>query len=79
MAFPTSVNDQITDSVTQSDVSVVSSAPATSMGSLYQSTAHALGLSMQNAVASQQQLNTVASTSVATSVATLLGENKTSK
>jgi hypothetical protein len=79
MAFPTSVNDQVTDSVTQSDVSVVACAPATAMGNLYQSTAHAIALSMQNAVASQQQTNTVASTAVASGVASLLGEKKSSK
>lgn len=76
MAFPTAVNDQITDSVTQSDVSVVSSAPATAMGNLYQTSAHSLGLAMQNAVSNQQQSNTVASAAVTTGVATLLGNKK---
>ena len=76
MAFPTAVNDQITDSVTQSDVSVVGCAPATAMGNVYQSTAHALGLAMQNAVANQQQSNTVASAAVSSGVASLLGGKK---
>lgn len=76
MAFPTSVNDQITDSVTQSDVSVVSSAPATAMGSLYQSMAHSSGLAFENAVSAQQNQNTIGSTAIASAVASLLGEKK---
>ena len=55
MAFPTSVNDQITDAVTQSNVKVLADAPAMAMGSLYQATAHSMGIMFENAVASQQQ------------------------
>lgn len=54
MANPTIVNDQITDSVTQANVKVLSDAPAIAMGSLYQTAVHALGLAMQNAVITQQ-------------------------
>jgi len=59
MAFPTSVNDQITDAVTQSNVKVVGEAPAVAMGSVYQSMAHSTGILFQNAVAAQQQQNTL--------------------
>ncbi|MEM7246316.1 MAG: RebB family R body protein, partial [Acidobacteriota bacterium] len=38
MAYPTSVNDQITDSVTQANVKVLADAPAMAMASLYQAT-----------------------------------------
>jgi Killing trait len=38
MAFPTSVNDQITDAVTQTNVKVLGDAPAVGMGMLYQVT-----------------------------------------
>ena len=55
MAFPTSVNSQITDSVTQSNVQVLGDAPAQALGSLYQATAQALGLAAQNATTAQQQ------------------------
>lgn len=34
MAYPTPVNDQITDSVTQSNVQVLASSPATAMGAI---------------------------------------------
>ena len=59
MAFPTSVNNQITDSVTQANVKVLGEAPAMALGSLYQTMAQAAGLAMQNAVTSQQSLAAV--------------------
>lgn len=60
MAFPTAVNDQITDSITQSNVKVIGEAPAFAMGSIYQSLAHSTGILFENAVAAQQQQNTLA-------------------
>ncbi|WP_426438086.1 RebB family R body protein [Bradyrhizobium genosp. P] len=60
MAFPTSVNDQITDSVTQTDVHVLGDAPAIAMGNLYQATAMALANAAHNATNGQQQNFTVA-------------------
>lgn len=60
MAFPTAVNAQITDAVTQSNVKVVGEAPAIAMGSIYQSLAHSTGILFENAVAAQQQMNTIA-------------------
>ena len=44
MAFPTAVNSQITDAVTQTNVKVLGDAPAMAMGNLYQATAQALAL-----------------------------------
>lgn len=55
MAFPTSVNDQITDSVTQANVKVLGDAPAIAMGNLYQATAQALANAAHNATNAQQQ------------------------
>lgn len=60
MAFPTAVNDQITDAITQSNIKVIGEAPAFAMGSIYQSMAHSTGILFQNAVAAQQQQNTLA-------------------
>jgi Killing trait len=65
MAEVTTVNSQITDAVTQANVKVLADAPAQALGSLYQVNAHAIGLSMQNAVANQQNMNTI-DTSVTT-------------
>ncbi|XTQ95414.1 RebB family R body protein [Xanthomonas sacchari] len=59
MAFPTAVNDQITDAVTQSNVKVIGEAPAFAMASIYQSMAHSTGILFENAVSAQQQ-NTLA-------------------
>ncbi|HSF42185.1 MAG TPA: RebB family R body protein [Thermoanaerobaculia bacterium] len=56
MADPTLVNGQITDAVTQANVKILGEAPAQALGTLYQVMAQAVGLSMQNAVASQQQM-----------------------
>ncbi len=58
MAFPTALNDQITDAVTQSSVNVLGDAPAMAMGSLYQTAAAAAGQAIQNAVTNQQNMNT---------------------
>ena len=54
MAFPTAVNDQITDAVTQSNVKVLGDAPAQAMSSLYQATAQAMANAAHNAVSQQQ-------------------------
>lgn len=53
-------NQQITDAVTQSNVKVVAEAPAMALGNVYQSAAHSTGLMFENAVAAQQQQNTLA-------------------
>ena len=71
MAFPTTVNDQITDAVTQANVKVLADAPAQALGTVYQVMAQTVGLSMQNAVANQQNMNTI-DTSVTTQGVNLL-------
>jgi len=74
MAFPTSVNDQITDSVTQSNVKVVGEAPAIALGSLYQSLAHAAGIAAENLVTQQQNANSLSLAVVTRCTETLLGK-----
>jgi hypothetical protein len=71
MAFPTSVNDQITDSVTQANTKVLGDAPAIAMGNLYQATAQALSLAALNATNAQQQSNMTAQASTTMGVTTL--------
>ncbi|WP_318409245.1 RebB family R body protein [Photobacterium leiognathi] len=51
----TTVNPQITDSLTQVNTKVVGETPAMAMGNLLMSTSHALSNSAHNAVATQQQ------------------------
>jgi len=71
MAFPTSVNDQTTDSVTQSNVGVLGEAPAIAMGNLYQATAQALANAAHNATNAQQQAYVTAQAATTMGVATL--------
>lgn len=71
MAFPTSVNDQITDSVTQANTQVLGTAPAVALGNLYQATAQALANAAHNATSSQQQTNITAQAATTMGVATL--------
>jgi hypothetical protein len=60
MSFPTAVNDQITDAVTQSNVKVLGEAPAMAMGTLFQTMAHSTGILFENSISAQQQQNTLA-------------------
>lgn len=55
--MPDSVNPQITDAITQTNVKVVAEAPAQAMAALYQMIASANGMAAQNAVSNQQNLN----------------------
>ncbi len=71
MAYPTSVNSQITDSVTQSNVEVLGTAPAVSMGNLYQATSQALANAAHNASTAQQQTNITAQAATTMGVAML--------
>lgn len=74
MAFPTAVNDQITDSITQTNVEVIGLSPAQALGSLYQIFSSSLSLAMQNAVSSQQNLNAISSAVTTKCVNSLLGD-----
>ena len=60
MPDPVTVNPMITDAVTQSNVKVVGEAPAIAISTLYQSMAHSTSVLFENAVAAQQQQNTLA-------------------
>jgi hypothetical protein len=71
MAFPTHVNDQITDSVTQANTKVLGDAPAIAMGNLYQATAQALANAAHNATNAQQQSFVTSQASTTMGVATL--------
>ncbi|MCF6459138.1 RebB family R body protein [Pseudoalteromonas sp. MMG024] len=71
MAFPTAVNDQITDSVTQANVKVLGDAPAMSMGNLFQATSQALANAAHNATSAQQQTGVTAQAATTMGVTTL--------
>lgn len=71
MAFPTTPNDHITDSVTQANVKVLGDAPAMSMANLYQATAQALANAAHNATNNQQQSYVTAQAATTMGVTTL--------
>ncbi|MGH8445968.1 MAG: RebB family R body protein [Solimonas sp.] len=71
MAFPTAVNSQITDSVTQANVQTLGTAPAIAMGNLYQATAQALANAAHNATMAQQQMFVTAQAATTMGVALL--------
>ncbi len=60
MAFPTAVNDQITDSVTQVNTKVIGDAPALALSFLTEATAQALANAAHNSTSAQQQNNMTA-------------------
>ncbi|MDR1648596.1 MAG: RebB family R body protein [Zoogloeaceae bacterium] len=72
MADSTAVNAQITDAVTQNNVKVIAEAPAQAIAALYQVASHSAGLSLQNAVHSQQALNQVSTAAVSKAVALIM-------
>ena len=72
MAFPTAVNDQITDSVTQANTKVLGDAPAMAMGNLYQATGQALSNAAHDAATNQQQVNVTSQASTTMGITTLM-------
>ena len=75
MAYPTAVNSQITDSVTQVNTKVLGDAPAIAMGNLYQATSQAMANAAHNATSNQQQMNITAQAATTQGVVTLLSIN----
>jgi len=55
MAFPTAMNSQVTDSITQVNTKVLGDSPAISLGELYVATSQALSNAAHNATTNQQQ------------------------
>ena len=75
MAFPTAVNSQVTDSVTQANLSALGMAPAMALGNLYQATAQALANAAHNATTAQQQNNMTAQAATTMGIAKLYALN----
>ena len=69
--FPTAVNNQITDSVTQANVEVLGDAPAMAMGNLFQTSGQALGNAAHNATNTLQQSYVTAQAATTMGVTTL--------
>ena len=71
MAIPTPVNGVITDTISQTNVSVLGQAPAAALANLYQASAQAFAIMMQNAANAQQQMNITAQAVTAQGVVVL--------
>jgi hypothetical protein len=66
------VNGQITDAITQTNVKVLGEAPAMAMGSLYQTIGNSVAMAAANAVYAQQQANVTYQAASTMGVAKLL-------
>ncbi|WP_246792571.1 RebB family R body protein [Burkholderia perseverans] len=73
MAFPTAVNSQITDSVSQANTEVVGTAPAVAMGNLFVATGQALSNAAHNATNNQNQSYVTMQAGTTQAISTLLG------
>ncbi|MFY7778398.1 MAG: RebB family R body protein [Elstera sp.] len=72
MAFPTSINSQITDSITQVNTKVLGDAPAVAVGNLMVATSQALSNAAHNATNNAQQSYVTMQASTTQAVSTLL-------
>lgn len=68
----TTVNGQITDAVTQTNVKVLGESPAQALSMVYQTMAHSISLSMQNASASQNQMQQIGAAIVSTACSNIM-------
>ncbi|KAF7781797.1 hypothetical protein PRUB_b1129 [Pseudoalteromonas rubra] len=75
MAFPTAVNSQITDSVSQVNTKVLGDAPAVATGNFMIATSQALSNAAHNATSGQQNNSVTAQAALVQGVDTLLGLN----
>ena len=71
MPTQSNASNEIVDSVTQSNITILASAPAVAQASSFQSLSHSLSLAMENATYNQQQVN-VLTTAVTSSCAEYL-------
>lgn len=71
MAFPTSVNSQITDAVTQANTKTLGDAPAIATGNFMIATSQALQNAAHNSTSGQQQASVTAQAALTQGVSTL--------
>jgi hypothetical protein len=71
MAFPTAVNSQITDAVTQANVKVLGDSPALALGNLFVATSQALSNAAHNATTGQQQTGVTSQAAMTSGISTL--------
>ena len=78
MAFPTSTNSQVTDSVTQANSKVVGDAPAISVGEVFIATSQALCNAAHNATTNSHRAGLTVQASTAQGLALLLSTDTAS-
>jgi hypothetical protein len=78
MAYPTPVNNQITDSVSQAGVMTLASSPAMAATFLYQAVAQAMGNAANNATLLQHQGGNVTIAIASTACAIILAQKPSS-
>lgn len=71
MAFPTSVNNQITDAVAQANTKVLGDAPATALSNLYIATSQALANAAHNATTNQDMASITMQAATTQGISTL--------
>lgn len=71
MAYPTSVNSQVTDSITQVNTKVLGDSPSMAMGNLFVATSQALSNAAHNATTAQQQSVVTAQAATTQGISTL--------
>ena len=72
----TTVNGQITDAVTQTNVKVLGEAPAQSMALVYQTMAHSISLAMENAQQAQGGLQQIGNAVTSSSITMIMSAAK---
>ena len=71
MAYPTALNSQITDSITQANTKVLGDSPALSLSNLFVATSQALSNAAHNAVSHQQQSSMTSQAATTQGISTL--------
>jgi Killing trait len=72
MADVTPVNGQITDAITQANLTVLGDAPAQAAGLVYQTVAHSISLAMANAQHAQGSLAQIGNAATSAAVGVIL-------
>lgn len=71
----TEVNSQVTDAVTQTNVKVLGESPAQALSMVYQTMAHSISLSMQNASTAQNQMQQIGAAIVSAACNTIMARS----
>ncbi len=74
MAYPTAVNNLVTDSVSQAGVMTIASSPAMAATFLYQAVAQAMGIAANNATTLQQNAGNVTMAVASTACAIIMAQ-----